>query len=101
MKVIHHKEVARELVARIFPRNGGYFILWCYTDSDDNAEIDNFDAAGSMRTAKRVAREGLPGSVSGPYRWEEVGERAFDLYATFTKEWDEEDWGTEDTEEVA
>lgn len=80
---------ALELAATIMRRNGAYLIEledpWDY-----GTPLDLITAASSMKTARRVAREGADmGGFRGPWRWEPEG-GLLRLYATHAPESDED-----------
>lgn len=75
----------REIAARFIKRNGAYLIehVGSLNHSWTNDNGANYDCAGSLRVAKRVARDGAAeiGYV-GPFRWQTEGTSTWVLEAT-------------------
>lgn len=82
-------------------RNGAYLIGYVGEEWEAARPQEMFDAAASLRSARRIARQEVEAHEAheGPYRWERIHADRWDLTGTFVARWDAwEDDGEDDAE---
>lgn len=101
-QVVHERVEPDMTLAIIERRNGAYLIAFVGEEWEAARPYETFDAASSLKTAKRIVRDAVAktGTHSGPFRWEQ--DRwvdRWDYVGTFIDRFDVWEDDGEDTDE--